>query len=308
MDAGRGGRRAGSAPRTPGTPAPSAPRQEARAPEDAARLETGRGGLGEHDGQRQHRHRGLLATRPACRRTPRRPRARSGPPATPARAPPPSAVSFSARPFPRQHTHYLYVTRTPGSVRNAALKINDRRVTALLARVPPDPASAARTARRQGAAERGPPAAEAQDRRFRRCPLPRWRRRGLSSAGRNLGGAVGAGGRDAASGAGPRVDAGGLCAASGSRFEAAVGARSPSACRKEKASLRLGLAARELGAGAPGDALPARLHLQGGCTTGTGPGPHQALHGAAGIGIRAWSGTAWRGGAILRGQAIQERV
>lgn len=159
MDAGRGGGRAGSAPRTPGTPAPSAPRQEARAPEDAARLETGRGGLGEHDGQRQHRHRGLLATRPACRRTPRRPRARSGPPAAPARAPPPSAVSFSARPFPRQHTHYLYVTRTPGSVRNAALKINDRRVRRLCWRAhrPPPGGSRARPARRGGSGQALPP-------------------------------------------------------------------------------------------------------------------------------------------------------
>lgn len=168
-----------------------------------------------------------------------------------------------------------------------------------MARAPSDLAAAARTARRQGAAERGPPAREAEESRFRRCPLPRWRRRGLSFAGQNRGGAAGAGGRDAASGAGPRVDAGGQCAAPGARFEAAVGTRSPSICRREKASLRLGLAARELRAGAPGDALPARLHLQGGCTAGTGPGAHQALDGAAGRGIRAWSGTPWRGGAIL---------
>lgn len=147
----------------------------------------------------------------------------------------------------------------------------------MLACAPSDPASAARTARRQGAAERGPPATEAEESRFRRCPLPRWRRRGLSCAGRNLGGVVGAGGRDAASGAGPRVDAGGVCAAPGARFEAAVGARSSSDCRQEKASLRLGLAARELRAGAPGDALPARLHLQGG-SRGPGPRPQTGPH------------------------------
>lgn len=38
------------------------PLQEARPQEDAAWLEAGGGGLGEHHGQRQHRHRGLLAS------------------------------------------------------------------------------------------------------------------------------------------------------------------------------------------------------------------------------------------------------
>lgn len=191
-----------------------APRQEARAPEDAARLETGRGGLGEHDGQRQHRHRGLLATRPACRRTPRRPRARSGPPATPARAPPPSAVSFSARPFPRQHTHYLYVTRTPGSVRNAALKINDRRVRRLCWR-------ACRPTPRP---QRAPPAARGQQSAAR---PPRRLRTGASAVARFQDGGGAASAPQAETWAGRSEPAGGMLRAALGRVSTLVGCARP---------------------------------------------------------------------------------
>uniref|UniRef100_A0A671G2V8 Caspase recruitment domain family member 9 n=1 Tax=Rhinolophus ferrumequinum TaxID=59479 RepID=A0A671G2V8_RHIFE len=67
VGAARGGG-AGGRPRvvtlhTCATSAPSALPQETGSPEDAARLETGGGGLGEHHRQRQHRHRGLLTAR-----------------------------------------------------------------------------------------------------------------------------------------------------------------------------------------------------------------------------------------------------
>ncbi|XP_064435152.1 caspase recruitment domain-containing protein 9 isoform X2 [Mirounga angustirostris] len=52
--------------------------QEARPQEDAARLEAGRGGLGEHHGQRQHRHGGLLAS--PARREDARPAGGAQPP------------------------------------------------------------------------------------------------------------------------------------------------------------------------------------------------------------------------------------
>lgn len=110
-----------------------------------------------------------------------------------------------------------------------------------------------------------------------------------------------------------------------------MGAQSPPGGRREKTGL--GQAACELRAGAPGGALPARLHLQGGHAAGPGPHLHLALDGAAarvGPGARqdrveGWSylspdaglsgrrtelplgGAALRGGAIFGGGAFSER-
>lgn len=79
-----------------------------------------------------------------------------------------------------------------------------------------------------------PPAPEAGEGHFRRCPLPKWQPGGA------------AGGRHAAGGAEPCADTVEPRAAPRARPEVAVGARGPPAGRGNKAGLGVGLAALEL--------------------------------------------------------------
>lgn len=103
---------------------------------------------------------------------------------------------------------------------------------------------------------------EAEEGRLSRVRAYRRLQGGLS-----LGGRDGQGGRrDAAGGPGPRAVSADPRATLGAGPEAAVGTRSSSGGRGERAGLEL--AALELRAGA----LPARLHLQGGHALGPGPG------------------------------------
>lgn len=156
------------------------------------------------------------------------------------------------------------------------------------------------TAGRQGAAEHTrPPAPEAGEGRFRRCPLPRWQRGGAT------------GGRHAAGGAEPRADTVEPRAAPRARPEVAMGSPGPPAGRGDKAGVGVGLAALELRAGTRAGALPACLHLQGGPVAGAvpggrGPGPHLARDGAAER--RGRAGPSTGGGTSLKGWGYHSRV